>query len=60
MNRIIIITLIAILAAPSLTVLQLASAASTPSVPQFTVKQVDRSYDVPATYDIDPYTGKTL
>jgi hypothetical protein len=31
-----------------------------PSVPEFTVKYVDNSYDVPPTYGIDPYTGKSV
>jgi hypothetical protein len=31
-----------------------------PSVPEFTVKYVDFSYDVPATYGIDQYTGKNV
>jgi hypothetical protein len=31
-----------------------------PSVPQFTVKYFDRSYDIPPTYGIDQYTGKTV
>jgi hypothetical protein len=31
-----------------------------PSVPEFTVKLVDLSYDVPASSSINPYTGKTL
>jgi hypothetical protein len=31
-----------------------------PSVPEFTLKYVDHSYDVPPTYGIDPYTGKTM
>ena len=31
-----------------------------PSVPEFTVKYVDKSYDVPPTYGIDPYTGKNV
>jgi hypothetical protein len=31
-----------------------------PSVPEFTVKYVDHSYDTPATYGTDPYTGKTV
>jgi hypothetical protein len=31
-----------------------------PSVPQFTVKLIDRSYDVPATQSIDPYTGENV
>jgi hypothetical protein len=28
-----------------------------PSVPEFTVKLVDSSYDIPASSLIDPYTG---
>jgi hypothetical protein len=31
-----------------------------PSVPEFTVKFADYSYDVPASTSIDPYTGKTV
>ena len=31
-----------------------------PSVPEFTVKLVDSSYDEPTTYSTDPYTGKTV
>jgi len=31
-----------------------------PSVPEFTVRYVDTSYDVPTTTSIDPYTGKTI
>jgi hypothetical protein len=31
-----------------------------PSVPEFTAKLVDRSYNVPATTAIDPYTGQTI
>jgi hypothetical protein len=30
------------------------------SAPKFTVKFVDTSYSVPATYGTDPYTGKTV
>jgi hypothetical protein len=30
------------------------------SVPEFTVKFVDRSYDVSPSYSIDPYTGKNV
>ena len=33
---------------------------TTPSVPEFTAAYVDHSYDVPPTYGIDPYTGKTI
>ncbi|MCL2135731.1 MAG: hypothetical protein FWH37_09360 [Candidatus Bathyarchaeota archaeon] len=34
-------------------------AQSKPSVPEFTVKLVDNSYNVPPTQSTDPYTGKT-
>jgi hypothetical protein len=33
---------------------------SSPSVPQFSIKYVDRSYDIPPTYGTDQYTGKTI
>ncbi|MEM2098196.1 MAG: hypothetical protein QXU99_00410 [Candidatus Bathyarchaeia archaeon] len=31
-----------------------------PSIPEFTVKFVDNSYDVPPAYGVDPYTGKEM
>ena len=31
-----------------------------PSIPQFNVKFVNASYDIPITYSIDPYTGQNL
>ena len=31
-----------------------------PSIPEFTLKYVDRSYDVPPTYVKDPYTGNEV
>jgi hypothetical protein len=31
-----------------------------PSIPEFTLKLVDNSYDVPTTYSTDPYTGQTI
>ena len=39
-----------------------ASAVPKPSVPEFTVSQVDRSYDVPVTttYSTDPFTGQQI
>jgi len=46
-------TLLMVKAAPT-------SASTTPSVPEFTVKFVDRSYDVPPVYGIDQYTGKNV
>jgi len=37
-----------------------ASGIPKPSVPEFTLKLVDHSYDVPQSYSIDPYTGKSV
>jgi hypothetical protein len=36
------------------------AATHTVSVPEFTIKYVDYSYDVPTTYGTDPYTGETI
>lgn len=36
------------------------SSITKPSIPEFTVKFVDNSYDVPPTYGVDPYTGKQV
>jgi len=33
---------------------------TTPTIPEFTLKYFDHSYDVPPTYKIEPYTGKTV
>ena len=54
--------IVVILAVSSLILVESASAQSIPkpSVPEFTVKYVDRSYDTPPTYGIDQYTGKTV
>ncbi len=60
MSRTITITLIAVLLVSSLTVIHFASAASNPSVPQVTVKLVDRSYDVATSYSTNPLTGETI
>jgi hypothetical protein len=37
-----------------------AQSVAKPSVPEFTAKYVDRSYDIPPTYGTDQYTGKTV
>jgi hypothetical protein len=37
-----------------------AQAMPKPSVPEFTAKYVDRSYTIPASTTIDPYTGQNL
>jgi hypothetical protein len=39
---------------------QAESSITKPSVPEFAVKLVDSSYDVPTTYSIDPYTGENV
>ncbi len=53
---------VVILAVSSLIIVESATAQSIPkpSVPEFTLKYVDHSYDVPptTTTTIDPYTGK--
>jgi hypothetical protein len=60
MSRKIITASLAILILSSILAIQYASAISTPTVPQFTIKQVDRSYDAPTTYTTNPYTGETI
>jgi hypothetical protein len=53
---------IAVLVVSSLIMVEYAFAQSIPkpSVPEFTVKYVDHSYDVPPTYEIDQYTGENV
>jgi hypothetical protein len=53
---------ILILAATCILMAESASAQSTPkpSVPQFSIRVVDYSYDVPTTYTTDSYTGKQV
>ena len=61
MSRGFALSLIFILAVSSLLMVKPAFASiPKPSVPEFTVKFVDRSYDVPTTSSIDPYTGETI
>jgi hypothetical protein len=54
--------LVVILAVSSLMMVESAFAQSIPkpSVPEFTVKYADYSYDIPASTSIDPFTGKTV
>ncbi|MCW3983955.1 MAG: hypothetical protein NWE96_08150 [Candidatus Bathyarchaeota archaeon] len=56
------LALIIVLFASGLMLVESASAQSIskPAVPQFTLKFVDASYDVPTTYSMDPYTGATV
>jgi hypothetical protein len=54
--------LVVTLAVSSLMMVESAFAQSIPkpSVPEFTAKYIDNSYDVPLTTTTDPYTGKTV
>jgi hypothetical protein len=54
--------LVVILAVSSLMLVESVSAQAItkPSIPEFTVKYVDRSYDTQPTYGYDQYTGKTV
>jgi hypothetical protein len=62
MSKRLALLLIAILAVSSLIMVESAFAQSItkPSVPEFTVKLVKHSYDVPTTYSIDKYTGENV
>jgi hypothetical protein len=44
----------------SLTGYATAQSIATPSSPEFTLKFIDYSYDIPSTYKTDPYTGQTV
>ncbi len=61
-NRNSALVLILLLAASSLIMVESASAQSIPkpSVPEFTLTYVDKSYDVAPTYGTDQFTGKTV
>jgi hypothetical protein len=52
--------LILIIAASSILLIRPACSISKPSVPEFTVKYVDNSYNEPPIYGVDAYTGKTV
>jgi hypothetical protein len=41
-------------------IIPLNSAITTPTIPNFTLKYVDNSYDVQPTYGVDQYTGETV
>jgi hypothetical protein len=62
MSKTAILMLITVLVLSSLVMVGsgFAQSNSKPSVPEFTLKYVDNSYDVPSTYGIDQYTGKTV
>jgi hypothetical protein len=52
--------LLTIIVGSNLTIEAANSTISKPSVPEFTLRYVDRSYAVGATYDIDIYTGMNV
>lgn len=58
MRKYVGLMLIAILALSNLMIIKPVNSEITkPSIPEFTVKLADNSYDIPTTYSIDPYTG---
>ncbi len=61
-NKFTSLILVLILAVASLMLIQTASAQQIPkpSVPEFTAKFVDHSYDVATTTSTDPYTGQSV
>lgn len=62
MSKTVALMLLALLVLSSLSMVGSAFTQSipNPSVPEFTLEFIDESYDVPATYEIDPYTGKNV
>ena len=62
MSKTIVLMLFALLSLSGLVMVDSVFSQSTPkpSVPEFTVKFIDASYDVPTTYTIDPYTGQNI
>ena len=63
MSKLATLLLVAVLAVSSLIMVSSAFAeSSTPSVPEFTLKYADYSYDVPpkTTTSTDPYTNETI
>jgi hypothetical protein len=62
MGRSVVLLLLTVLVSSSLVMVGSVSAQSIPkpSVPEFTLKFTDNSYDVPPRYDFDPYTGKDV
>jgi len=62
MSKTVALMLFALLTLSSLVIFGsvFAQSISKPSVPEFTLEFVDNSYDVPPTYEIDPYTGENI
>jgi len=61
-NKSLTLTIIISLAVSSLMTIESAFSQSTPkpSIPQFSIRVVDYSYDIPTTYSTDSYTGKQI
>ena len=61
MSKILLLLAVLLLVASSLVAVKPGFAQlPTPSPPQFTVRYVDYSYDVPPTYGVDQYTGQNI
>lgn len=60
MPKIICLALTALLTVSSLLITSVHSEVTKPSIPDFTTRLVDNSYDVLTTYSTDPYTGSTI
>lgn len=63
MSKRVTLLLIIVLAMSSLIVVKAVPASASipkPSIPEFTVELVAHPYDVPPTYEIDPYTGESI
>lgn len=54
------ILLVVLLLVSSLMLVNPVYAVPKPSIPEFTVKVIDNSYDVPTSYSKDPYTGEAI
>ena len=60
MHNLYALSLLLILTLSSLTMAETLASTQKPSTPEFTVKFIDSSYDVPDSSSIDPYTGQTI
>lgn len=62
MSKHVVLLLIIMLALSSLIIVEttFAQSITKPAIPEFTLKYIDHSYDVAATYSIDPYTGQNI
>ncbi len=60
MRKTVALTAFLMLTLSGLLLLPICLATSQPSIPTFTVKVVDCSYDVPASSSVDPYSGQTI